>query len=67
MMATILSKEFPQYRLIFFSIAGFIGWSRIYLGLHYPTDVIVGGLLGYGLTKVFLILTDPDNSFSLHD
>jgi len=51
MMATLLAIWFPRYRILFFIIAGFIGWTRIYLGLHYPTDVIMGGLLGYGVTK----------------
>jgi len=53
MMATVLSIWFPRYRIIFYLAAGFIGWTRIYLGLHYPTDVIAGALLGYGITKVF--------------
>lgn len=54
MMATLLATWFPRYRFLFFIIAGFIGWTRIYLGLHYPTDVIMGGLLGYGITNLFL-------------
>jgi undecaprenyl-diphosphatase len=54
MMATLLGTWFPRYRFIFFVIAGFIGWTRIYLGLHYPTDVMVGGILGYGITRLFL-------------
>ena len=54
MMATLLAKRFPRYGVIFFIVAAFIGWTRIYLGLHYPTDVIAGALLGYGITKLFL-------------
>jgi undecaprenyl-diphosphatase len=54
MMATLLAFWFPRYRIIFFIIAGFIGWTRIYLGLHYPTDVVVGGFLGYGIARLFL-------------
>lgn len=54
MMANLLAIWFPRYRYIFFIIAGFIGWTRIYLGLHYPTDVIAGALLGHGITKLFL-------------
>jgi len=54
MMATLLSVWFPRYSVVFFIVAGFIGWTRIYLGLHYPTDVIVGAVLGYGITRLFL-------------
>jgi undecaprenyl-diphosphatase len=53
-MATLLAERFPRYRVIFLFGAAFIGWTRIYLSLHYPTDVIAGGLLGYGMTKLFM-------------
>ena len=59
MMATLLSHWFPRYRIIFFLVAAFIGWTRIYLVLHYPTDVIAGALLGYGITRLFLIRWNP--------
>lgn len=55
MMATLLAYWFPRYRILFYIAAGFIGWTRIYLGLHYPTDIFVGALLGYGGTRVFLL------------
>ena len=58
MMATLLAHWFPRSQIIFFLLAGFIGWTRIYLGLHYPTDVLVGALLGYGITKLFVRWVD---------
>lgn len=54
MMATLLATWFPRYRIIFYIAAAFIAWTRIYLGLHFPTDIVVGGLLGYGITRLFL-------------
>ncbi|NWG02292.1 MAG: phosphatase PAP2 family protein [Syntrophaceae bacterium] len=54
MMATLLTLWFPRYRILFFVLAAFIGWTRIYLGLHFPTDAVVGGLLGYGITRIYI-------------
>lgn len=53
MMATVLAYWFPRYRILFYILAGFIAWTRIYLGLHYPTDIIAGALLGFGISKGF--------------
>jgi undecaprenyl-diphosphatase len=58
MMATLLAFWFPRYKIVFLIIAVMIGWTRIYLGLHYPTDVIAGGILGYAVTKLFLHWVD---------
>ena len=55
MMATLLSARVPQYRLLFYIAAGLIGWTRVYLGAHFPTDVAGGALLGYGITALFLL------------
>lgn len=48
-MAVVLSRKEPKWKWLFFTLAVFISLSRIYLGKHYPLDVIAGGLLGWGI------------------
>lgn len=56
-MVVVLFSVFPAILLsgIFFSL--FMGFARIHNGMHYPSDIIVGTVLGisYGLISVFLI------------
>lgn len=35
-----------RIRLLFFILPAIIGFSRIYLGVHYPSDIFVGALNG---------------------
>lgn len=44
--ATILSFLIPGSGMIFFPIAALVAYSRVYVGVHYPFDVLAGALLG---------------------
>ncbi|MBI2612078.1 phosphatase PAP2 family protein [Candidatus Gottesmanbacteria bacterium] len=45
--AYVLSMGHKRLSLFYYLIAVLIGFSRIYLGRHYPSDVVVGSILGF--------------------
>lgn len=46
-IVTSLSLNIPYLSSSLYPIAALIGVSRIYIGVHYPTDVLIGSILGY--------------------
>jgi len=57
-----LSKEFPRFRYVWIIFASLVALSRVYIGLHFLSDVILGGLIGY-LLGAAVIKTEKENKY----
>jgi undecaprenyl-diphosphatase len=55
--AVVLSRYCPAYAPAFLAVALLASYSRVYCGLHYPTDVLAGAALGLGLGLLLLRLS----------
>lgn len=56
--AIVLSKKEPKWRWLFYLLAVLISLSRIYLGKHYPFDVVIGAVIGWTIGKGIPYLSD---------
>ena len=47
--ATVLALAVPRLAWPLFALAALVAFSRVYVGVHYPADVLAGAILGVGL------------------
>jgi undecaprenyl-diphosphatase len=51
--AVLLSRYYPEQKRKLLTIAGLVAFARVYLGAHYPGDVLSGSLVGALLGRLF--------------
>jgi undecaprenyl-diphosphatase len=54
--AYVISRVAPRLTIYVYVLAALIGFSRIYVGVHYPLDVLGGAVLGLVVAKALLML-----------
>lgn len=52
----ILDKEFPKLKWFWILFAAIVAFSRVYLNVHYLSDVVGGALLGFGIAHWFVYM-----------
>jgi undecaprenyl-diphosphatase len=53
--ATFLAASFPRKTILFYLCSLAIAYSRVYVGAHWPLDVVAGATLGFGVAVSILI------------
>ena len=52
----LINKEFKKFRYIWIVFASLVALSRVYFGVHYLSDVVIGSLIGYVIGYVMLVI-----------
>ncbi len=57
--ATFISRSYPNYKWVVFIVAILISLSRVYLGVHYPSDILGGAMIGIAFGYLFSFIALP--------
>jgi undecaprenyl-diphosphatase len=53
---TLIVASFPELAVLCVPFAVLVAMSRVVLGLHYPSDVAAGALIGAGLASLSMVV-----------
>jgi undecaprenyl-diphosphatase len=56
----ILSKQFPRLKNVWIAFAVLVAFSRLYFGVHFVSDVLIGAAIGY-LIGYIIVRTEKEN------
>lgn len=56
-ISSLLGRKFRALPFVMFSWAALVAFSRIYLGVHFPLDILMGTSVGFILGNIFAILS----------
>ena len=52
--ATVISYFYEKNKTFLYILASSIAFSRVYVGVHYPLDIIIGSIIGYIISWIIL-------------
>jgi undecaprenyl-diphosphatase len=55
--ATVFAWALPRFSVLGIAIAAVVGFSRVYLGEHWPSDVVAGWILGTAIGILVIFIT----------
>lgn len=60
-VATVIGRKIKNFKLPIYILAFAIAFSRLYLYVHYPSDVLVGILIGIVSANIILYIYNKQN------
>lgn len=55
--AVVFAYGYCRWKWWFYSLAGLIAYSRVYVGVHYPSDIIGGAIIGFFIGTIVIAVT----------